>query len=332
MNTYIVENYELVRSAKKSDIPAVIIISNGYSSISRCYNTLEVGALTLTTSGDAQAVMDVATGVFKAGASVIVAGGLAPSVANEARAVVQVSGDAIDEDDLADLEKDGIFRIVVTDTTPTWGTNVTDKDKSRFALYDHTTLISSAQTHDDELMGFIAGQICKGYYEDSALPYNNIAVDNIIGADDIVYKTNTELNTLFHANKIAFYNVNGRPCLFGIPTLATYNLTSLWFDLTVRQTTDFVADAIITTLKDKYPRTKRNQEVLTSIKASTISVLENLQNREIIENENTDDVVVMTDGTRDGLIIAYTLDVVTPLYIVTIKQSVTLGDMNIITG
>ena len=332
MNTFRLQNFELVQAVNEVGKPAVLVLVSGQTGYTKCTSTLDIPS---TITGDP---LNVATGALKAGVPVYFASDLVPAKGNAIRCVVNcTSGETAIEIDKATLngyEADGIFRIVVGTTAPTT-TGWTEAEKSRWITVDYTTLKTDTTTDvKNQLLGYIAGTICAGYYEDSALPFSNVTLTSIISEEDIVYKTSTELNTLFHANKVCFYNVNDVPCIFAIPTTANYVATgSLWFDLTVRQIADYIADSVFVDLRAKYPRSKRNQDTLTAIKATVLARLESAQSRAIIENVDKYDIVVMSDpDDYYGIIITYTVDVVTPLYTVTVKQNITLGDSTPIVG
>ena len=335
MNTFRLQNFELVQAVTEVGKPAVLIVVDDFTGYTKCTSTLELPTVGSTAGTITEKAYQIATGALKAGVAVYFASDLVPAKGNAIRTVINCGEDLeITNTMLSNYEADGIFRIVVAETAPTM-TNWSEADKSRWVHVDFTTLVSNLDTNSKaQLVGYIAGTICAGYYEDSALPFNNVAVTSIIDSDCVIYKTSTELNTLFHGNKVAFYNVNDVPCIFGIPTLASYNSgNALWFDLTVRQIADYIADSVFVDLRAKYPRSKRNQDTLTSIKATVLARLESASQRGIVEDVEKYDVVVISDPDDNyGIIITYTVDVVTPLYTVTVKQNITLGDNTPLVG
>lgn len=334
MNTFIIQNQELVQSALDTGAPAVLVIVTGVTTPVRCTNTLEVDAIQVGSTSLSAEAKSICYGALKAGAIVYVAGTYTPALGNKVRAMVSTTGaTAPTWAQITAMESDGIFRMLVCEALPTEeGVTPTDAQKSRIVIVTSDTVPSTAL---NELKGFVAGKICLEYVLDASLPMNNISVEKVIDADEIVYKTQTELNTLFHASKVAFYNSNGVPCIFGVPTGVTYSSSTpaLWFDVTARQTADYVAEQVVTRLRADYPRTKRNKETLTSIKGTCEAVLESLCDRGIIEDKENINVIVMTDATDPyGVIVSYVCDIVTPLYTITIKQSVTLGDTGTLIG
>lgn len=328
MNVFRIQNNELVQAKLVEDIPATLVIVSGLTSVIRCTTTIEVDAVTIGTEPLTTAQKNVCYGVLKAGCVVYLAGTYQPSLGNAVRTMV-VTGEATAPTfaQMDAMESDGIFRILVSNVAHTeQSVTPTEAQKSRNVIVTADTIPSTVL---DEMTGFVAGTICVEYKGDCALPMNNISVAKVIDADEITYKTTTELNALFHANKVAFYNVNGVPCIFATPTGATYGTTTpaLWFDITARQTADYVAEQVMTRLRADYPRSKRDKETLTSIKGTTEAVLESLADRRIIDGRDSIDVQVTTDPTDVyGIKVAYVCDIITPLYTVTIVQSVTLGD------
>lgn len=344
MNTYFVTNTEFKKSAKESAIPKVLVVNKTvytgtpltFSSIAALEANTTVSALS-----NFALIKEAAKGAFAAGVAIVLAKDLAPELGNEVRAAISLATTHdISPTEVETLEADGIFRIGVDSLAPAGeGTTYTDEDKCRFVEFD-TTVVSDYASADQpkaraRIGGFIAAQINIGFYNDSALPYNNIPLpESVTTVDKVSYQSQTSLLAKFYTNnKLCLYVVNGTPCIFAIPTGATAG--TLWFDLTTRQIADYVANEVINMLREKYPRTKRNKEVLTSIKASMLGLLEGLEQRAIIENVADNDVDVHTQavvGKLDELVIAYAIDVVTPLYTVRVNQSVTLGDNAVMVG
>lgn len=157
--------------------------------------------------------------------------------------------------------------------------------------------------------------------EDPALPMNGVPVYGIGNVGRIMLESD---KSLFANNGIiALYNDSGLPVVHRLVT--SYTKDAIWQEGTTRFIADYVLENIENVLRANYKRTKNVVRILDSIRTTIKGLLENFEALEIIENFDASTLSVTKD-TEDlyGAIVNYEFDVVTPLYTITINQSMKL--------
>lgn len=163
---------------------------------------------------------------------------------------------------------------------------------------------------------------------DPALPMNGVELIGFGGLERVLLKADKD--TLVNAGVVPLYaSSSGNPTIFRLVTTYTKDSQAVADKTWQEGTTVFIADAvletIINTLKSNFKRTKNVVRVLDAIKTSVIGVLEYFNGLEIIENFDKSTVSVVKDpDDQYGALVDYEIDVVTPLYTITIKQHLKL--------
>lgn len=317
-NYYTVENSELIMSARTGvAIPYVFIIDDDATDLSLYRNTSQIGTLDET-------LQDMITALLSNGAGGVYVGTLTHFnqngylAGNTIRFVIN-TGATTTKALLTQLEADeadGLCRYLFKDKPVADElTGVTENQKSRLVYVD-----------DAENICAVVGACCANAFNDPALPMSNVPLVGEVKVDNTLRRGNYK--TKFMTDRLCcVYYAEGLNRIFAIPTQhEKTNEEALYFDFSTRVIVDEVAISVITWLVNNYPRTKRNQTVLDSIQLDTVNILQGWADRGVIENFDPNTVACIYDpNDRFGVIVSYTIDVVTPLYNVTIKQSVTLG-------
>jgi len=162
--------------------------------------------------------------------------------------------------------------------------------------------------------------------KDPALPMNNIKLIGFGGVDRTINKV--ERDTLVNAGITPIVMLDGKPTIYRLTTTCTTidgTLSKAWLDATTRFIADNILESVINRLRANYPRTKNVVRVLNSIKTDIIDVLSSKQDFEIIKDFDKSMVSVKQDPNNIyGAIVEYTINVVTPLYVISIKQHVSI--------
>lgn len=166
----------------------------------------------------------------------------------------------------------------------------------------------------------IAAAICTET-NDPALPVSGVAVNGFGGVSKKLLAS--EQDELAKAGVVALYPEAGVPTIYRMVTTAqgTSSTDSIWHDATTRFIADNVLTSVITKLRANYKRTKNVARILNSIKTDVITVLEEKEGLEIIQDFDRATVSVVRDPEDIyGALVDYEFKVVTPLYTITITQ------------
>ena len=157
--------------------------------------------------------------------------------------------------------------------------------------------------------------------DDPALPVSGVGIKGFGGIATKLL--DTEINTLITAGVTPLYPDNSVPTISRLVTTAQQvtNVDSVWHDGTTRFISDNVLESVKSVLKANYKRTKNVSRVISSIRTDIISVLTEKQGLEIIQNFDKANVSVIKDPSNNyGALVDYPIQVVTPLYTITITQ------------
>ena len=156
---------------------------------------------------------------------------------------------------------------------------------------------------------------------DPALPMNGVIVHGIGNVNKAMLESSKSL--LASNGVTALYNDGGSPTIHRLVT--SYTKDQVWQEGTTRFIADYVLENIENILRANYKRTKNVVRILDAIKTTVKGQLENFQALEIIENFDPSTLTVVKDPTdMYGALVNYEFDVVTPLYTITISQSMKL--------
>lgn len=156
---------------------------------------------------------------------------------------------------------------------------------------------------------------------DPALPVSGVPLSGYGGVAVKLLKT--EFDTLCDGCVVPIYIEGGVPYIYRLVTTSQKDdgKDSIWHDATTRLIADDVLDSVMAKLRANYKRTKNVSRVLNAIKTDVISVLEDKEGLEIIQNFDRDTVSVIRDPNDIyGALVDYEFQVVTPLYTITITQ------------
>lgn len=156
--------------------------------------------------------------------------------------------------------------------------------------------------------------------KDPALPLNGVTIAGFSGVEKVLAPTDKEN---CHKNCITgLYPANGTAAIYRLVTTST---GQVFKEGTTRMIADTVLETVENRIRGAYKRTKNVARVLDSIKSDVITILQDFEGREIIENFDKSLVSCVKDPTDVyGALVDYTIDVVTPLYTVTITQHLVL--------
>lgn len=164
----------------------------------------------------------------------------------------------------------------------------------------------------------VTGQIITNM-SDPALPMNGVTINGIGNVNKAVLES--ERNLLAANQVTALYN-DGLPT---IHRLVTSSNDPVWQEGTTRFIADYVLENVENTLRANYKRTKNVTRILASIRTTVKGLLEGYESREIIENFDESTLTVVQDpADKYGALVDYEIDVVTPLYTITINQHMKL--------
>lgn len=166
----------------------------------------------------------------------------------------------------------------------------------------------------------VAAAICTET-NDPALPVSGVSVNGFGGISKKLLAS--EQDELAKAGVVALYPESGVPTIYRMVTTAQASggSDSIWHDATTRFIADNVLASVIAKLRANYKRTKNVTRILNSIKTDVITVLEEKEGLEIIQEFDRATVSVVRDPNDIyGALVDYEFKVVTPLYTITITQ------------
>lgn len=161
---------------------------------------------------------------------------------------------------------------------------------------------------------------------DPALPMNGVEFVGFGGTN--MHLLNAQKNTLEQKGITAIVGTS-TPAVWRLVTTRTKDASGeadpIWHEGTTLFIADDVLSTVIDTLKATYKRTKNVTRVLDAIKTTVIGILETKEALEIIENFDKSTVTVIQDPEDIyGALVDYEINVVTPLYTITINQHLKL--------
>lgn len=166
----------------------------------------------------------------------------------------------------------------------------------------------------------IASLICTET-ADPALPVSGVSIDGFGGLASKFLSS--EQDELASAGITVLYPDSGVPTVYRLVTTKQQedDADSIWHDATTRFIADDVLNSVMARLRANYKRTKNVTRVLDSIKTDVITILENKEALEIIQEFDKSTVSVIRDPDDIyGALVDYEFKVVTPLYTITITQ------------
>lgn len=166
----------------------------------------------------------------------------------------------------------------------------------------------------------VAAAICTET-NDPALPMSGVAVNGFGGVSKKLLAS--EQDELAKAGVVALHSESGVPIIYRMVTTAQAagSIDSIWHDATTRFIADNVLASVLAKLRANYKRTKNVTRILNSIKTDVITVLEEKEGLEIIQEFDKATVSVIRDPNDIyGALVDYEFKVVTPLYTITITQ------------
>lgn len=161
---------------------------------------------------------------------------------------------------------------------------------------------------------------------DPALPMNGVEFVGFGGTASTLLRADKD--NLEKAGITAIVG-NSTPAIWRLVTTRTKDSTGAEDPIYHEGTTLFIADdvleTVISTLQATYKRTKNLTRILSAIRTTIIGVLEAKEGLEIIENFDKNTVSVVQDPEDIyGALADYEINIVTPLYTITITQHVKL--------
>lgn len=158
---------------------------------------------------------------------------------------------------------------------------------------------------------------------DPALPFDGVQIKGFYGVSRRVMKA--EKDILGNNGITPLYTDSSSPTIHRLVTSSVSD--KVYQEGTVRFIADYVLETIEDTLRQNYKRTKNVERILgdTGIRGTVKTILNNMQELEIIENFDESTLTVVKDPMdMYGALVDYEIDVVTPLYTITITQHLKL--------
>lgn len=158
---------------------------------------------------------------------------------------------------------------------------------------------------------------------DPALPLDGVQIKGLYGVDRRLMKA--EKDILGNNGITPLYTDASMPTIHRLVTSCVSD--KVYQEGTVRFIADYVLETVENTLRQNYKRTKNVDRILgdTGIRGTVKTVLNTMQDLEIIENFD-ESTLTVTKDPKDmyGALVDYEIDVVTPLYTITITQHLKL--------
>lgn len=158
---------------------------------------------------------------------------------------------------------------------------------------------------------------------DPALPHDGVQIKGLYGVDRRLMKA--EKDILSNNGITPLYTSSSMPTIHRLVTSCITD--KVYQEGTTRFIADYVLETVENTLRQNYKRTKNVDRILgdTGIRGTIKTVLNTMQDLEIIENFDESTLTVIKDP-KDmyGALVDYEIDVVTPLYTITITQHLKL--------
>lgn len=159
--------------------------------------------------------------------------------------------------------------------------------------------------------------------DDPALPLDSVKIKGLGGVDRKVL--DSEKKILANNGVTPLYTDGSTPAIWRLVTSCTDD--KVWQEGTTRFIADYVLETVEETLRANYKRTKNVDRILgdTGIRGTVKSVLKRMEELEIIENFDETTLTVIKDPEdMYGALVDYEIDVVTPLYTITVVQHLKL--------
>jgi phage tail sheath gpL-like len=161
---------------------------------------------------------------------------------------------------------------------------------------------------------------------DPALPMNNVEIKGFDGVSSLYLKTDRD--SLVEGGVTPLILQDGVVIIHRMVTTYTKlddNADTTWSELTTVMIADYVMELQISTIRGKYKRTKQLPRILAAIKTDVLVNLKNTVKAEIIDSYDENSLSVKRDDSDAyGALVEYAMNVVTPLYNVTITQNMSL--------
>lgn len=158
---------------------------------------------------------------------------------------------------------------------------------------------------------------------DPALPMDGVQIKGLGGVNRKML--DAEKQVLVNSGVTPLYTSGSLPTIFRLVTTCTTD--KVWQEGTTRFIADHVLETVENTLRAKYKRTKNVDRILgdTGIRGTVKSILQTMESLEIIENFDESTLTVIKDPQdMYGALVDYEIDVVTPLYTITVAQHIKL--------
>lgn len=192
-------------------------------------------------------------------------------------------------------------------------------DNKRVILPGLYTVDDGNNVSDGILIASAVAGVLSCETKDPALPLNSVQLKGFGGVKEVYKKAEYDALVVAGVTPIA-KDVDGTPYIYRCVT--TYTTDAIWTEQTTVMIADEVLKTNIDSIKSKYKRTKNVVRILDAYRTTIIANLQRFNDLEIIENFDKKTVIVRKSTTDPyGAEIEYTFDVVTPLYNVTITQS-----------
>lgn len=228
---------------------------------------------------------------------------------------------------LAEAEAEDLYRYAVVgcgssvSTTTLAVAEATAVDSDRMFIPYPNMVNDAGTTVDGSITAAGIAAAIVTQTNDPALPVSGVPLSGYGGVAVKLLKT--EFDTLCDGCVVPIYIEGGVPYIYRLVTTSQKDAgkDSIWHDATTRLIADDVLDSVMAKLRANYKRTKNVTRVLNAIKTDVISVLEDKEGLEIIQNFDRDTVSVIRDPNDIyGALVDYEFQVVTPLYTITITQ------------
>lgn len=158
---------------------------------------------------------------------------------------------------------------------------------------------------------------------DPALPLDSVKIKGLGGV--CRRALDSEKKILADNGISPLYTDGSVPAIWRLVT--SYLDDKVWQEGTTRFIADYVLETVENTLRANYKRTKNTTRILgdTGIRGTVKSILLRMEELEIIENfDETTLTVVKDPNDMYGALVDYEIDVVTPLYTITVTQHLKL--------
>lgn len=196
-------------------------------------------------------------------------------------------------------------------------------DYSRIFTSGPAMVDTNAELADPVVAAAALGAVIMTETDDPALPLDGVQIKGLGGVSRRIMKE--EKDILGNSGVTPLYYDGSSPTIHRLVTTCISD--KAYQEGTVRFIADYVLELVENTLRQNYKRTKNVDRILgdTGIRGTVKTVLKKMEDLEIIRDFDESTLTVIRDpNDLYGALVDYEINVVTPLYTITITQHLKL--------